>query len=359
MPRPRNTNSAPRRGRSVTSSASNTPIAKIQLCGTCDLDVGDSAIGCDECQTWVHDSEMCSGLPQDVIDAIARHNGEGIKFVCTKCRINCSTPRQSSPSGRTTPQVVELMAQLFQQLKGLCSSVQYLLHISKTKPLDPPAGARQENTEPVPGANPCVRSAPTPVPVTTQTSNTPDSYRQIVREELRELEEQRKRRNSLVIRGLEAGNCEEAIQKFGMVSEYLIGHRVTLTDVVKIHGEPDLFRGKINNDEVRKSVLDIAKQLKNSEQFCSVFIRRDLTYNQRQLLKARQTAARDAVTSHVRPFRAHTQGDPPPEVNRTHGPDTLDQTTTTAEPDTNAVVTPAPTSVVETTPKAVISPSNN
>lgn len=231
MPGSRSTNGAPRRGRSQTASSGKPPIPKTQLCGTCDKDVGDTAIGCDECEVWVHDSEMCSGLPQDVIDAISRHNGQGIKFVCTKCRINVTTSKQSSPPGGNDPPVVELVAQLFQQLKGLCSSVQYLLEMSKARPLDIPASAGQAVPEPAPVAHPFIQPTHTTGPVTTpaQALGTSESYRQIVREELKELDEQRKRRNSLVVRGLGAGDGDEAIQKFGMVSEYLTGQKVALT----------------------------------------------------------------------------------------------------------------------------------
>lgn len=72
-----------------------------------------------------------------------------------------------------------------------------------------------------------------------------------------------------MIRGLDAGNGEQAIQKFEVVSGFLIGCRVTLTDVVKIRGESDLFRVKVNDDDVRKSILNKAKQLKKTP---SIFV---------------------------------------------------------------------------------------
>ena len=63
---------------------------------------------------------------------------------------------------------------------------------------------------------------------------------------------------------------------------------MTLEDVVRIPSETDLYRGKIKDDSTRKLILDKAKNLKGSTQFGSVFIRRDLTYNQRMELRARR-----------------------------------------------------------------------
>lgn len=358
MPRPRNANGAPRRGRNDAGvSKPNMPTA--QLCGTCDTDVGDSAIGCDECETWVHDSEMCSGLPQDMIDAIARHNGEGIKFVCTKCRIKSSSTRPSSQSGRSDSQVVELVAQLFQQLRGLCGSVQYLLELSKSRPsvpLDPPRVVNPELANTTANIHLSPQAAPgntsLVAPMVSPHTQTSDSYRQIVREELRELDEQRKRRNSLVVRGLAASNAEEAAHRFEVISEYLTGRKVGLTDVVKIQGESDLFRGKINDDEVRKSVLDKAKQLKNSEQFHTIFIRRDLTYNQRQLLKARQAVARDPVSGPPRPSRTYSRRNPSELVTAQSTTSPTDNTTA-AHAESNTASPLHPTAAEETVPKSV------
>ena len=47
----------------------------VQLCVSCSKDVGDAAIGCDKCEQWVHSTEMCSGLPQRVIDTIMEYDG--------------------------------------------------------------------------------------------------------------------------------------------------------------------------------------------------------------------------------------------------------------------------------------------
>ena len=59
--------------------------------------------------------------------------------------------------------------------------------------------------------------------------------------------------------------------------------------MVRIPGEADLFRGKVTDDEVRKSILDKAKHLKDSSSYDKIFIRRDLTFNQRATLKGQES----------------------------------------------------------------------
>ena len=80
---------------SQSDSTSKTDTADgQQLCGTCNVDVGDSPIGCDDCETWVHSTEMCSGLPETVLDAILEYDGHGIKFQCMNCRLGKQQGRQ-------------------------------------------------------------------------------------------------------------------------------------------------------------------------------------------------------------------------------------------------------------------------
>ena len=182
--------------------------------------------------------------------------------------------------------MAELVGQLFQQVKGISNIVQEL--VTQVKALSIQNKPNQPISAPHP--NPSYASALASTPGQPNASPSLE-YRTLVREELRELEEQRKRRDSLVIRGLGANSAQEAVRNFETVSEHLIQRKVTLEDVVRIPSETDLYRGKIKDDSTRKLVLDKAKILKGSAQFASVFIRRDLTYNQRMELRARRALA--------------------------------------------------------------------
>ena len=146
---------------------------------------------------------------------------------------------------------------------------------------------QQPEPVPVPNPNPNQSGNPGAMPVSGPPST---EYRKVVREELRELQEQQKRRSSLVIRGLGAGTASAAISAFEQVSQYLTNQKVTLTDVVRIPSESDLFRGKVTDDDARRLILEKSKQLKDAPRYGSVFIRRDLTFKQRSELKAKRDA---------------------------------------------------------------------
>ena len=300
-----------RRGRSASVASSSMPAESgtpgAQLCGTCCRDVGDKAIGCDECETWVHNTEMCSGLSMDMIQAIDRYEGAGIKFVCTKCRLDFSAKRGGSPSSSTEMHLVELVKHLSQQMMGICSVVQQLK--AEICMIRQPESALTNSTNqtinqptahvPMPPDPNLMTSASGAKPLTVSGPPSPE-YRKVVREELRELQEQQKRRASLVIRGLGADSAGAAVRAFEEVTEFLIDQKVTLTDVVRIPSESDLYRGKVADDATRKLILDRAKQLKDAAQFGTVFIRRDLTFKQRSELRMRREAAA-LTTSSNRP----------------------------------------------------------
>ena len=317
---------AQRRGESVgdvdedASSAVTNQNAEVSLCGTCEKPLGEESIGCDECEDWLHNTDMCTGLTQDILDAIGRYNGQGIKFVCTKCRLKSSRPKGNSTVGNSETHIVDMVSQLFQQLRGICNVVQSLAEEVKliTSQTRERSSGSESSGHPRPAPN--AQSAQSSMTYASVTASPPvhsmsssEDYRKVVREELRELEEQRKRKNSLVIRGLQASSAREAVAKFETLSQHLIQQKVTLTDVVRISSETDLYRGKVSDDELKKCLLDKAKQLKNSGQYNSVYIRRDLTFKQRQVLKARRVAATagsgQAHGTHTAPPRIdiHTQ----------------------------------------------------
>ena len=120
-----------RNGRQTRSASASTlegpsrpDTREVNCCGTCTQAVGDDCIGCDKCEEWVHGSEMCSGLPQKVIDVILEYSGEGINYMCMKCRVKqaSSTSQHGSPSGRSENFMADTLGQLFQHLRQ-CPSI--------------------------------------------------------------------------------------------------------------------------------------------------------------------------------------------------------------------------------------------
>ena len=274
--------STARRGRSASSSLSAPPRPVndtpdgVQHCVSCSKDVGEDAIGCDRCEHWVHNTEMCSGLPQRVLDAITEYDGRGINFVCTKCRIL----RESSASNNAQPLMMELVTQIFQQMKGLCSTVQNL--VDQVKMI---------SSKPLPASS--STPAPPPPPKPSQ-----DEYKATIRKEILEMNERDKRRTSIIVKGLSASSPRDLAQKFSQISQEVMGVTASLTDVKLIPGHGNIFRAKIVDEDVRKQVLEKSKSLRGTEYSC-VYISRDLTYAQRAELFARRQARRAEADTRV------------------------------------------------------------
>ena len=243
------------------------------MCGSCAKDVGDDAIGCDSCEVWVHATEMCSGLPQNLITAIDQYNGGGIQFICTKCRVDHTSGRGKSPSSATEPHVAETLSQLSQHIKGICSVIQELMSQVKQLSAQPkPVGHADHNPQSVlshaagPPGNPQAQP--------------PHDYRAAIREEMRELREREKRSQSIIIKGLKANSAADFSVKFAQMTETHMGTRVELTDLINVTGHAHIYRAKISDESLRKMLLDRARHLRGTEHN-SVFISRDLTWAQR------------------------------------------------------------------------------
>ena len=273
---------------------------------SCSKDSGDFAFGCDKCGRWVHNTEMCSGLPQHMIDAIAKYDGANITFICTNCRLD----QGKSPSSGQLP-TSDIIAQLFQQIKGICSTVKELVDQVKTLTSTVPPQRAPPAATPRPQPPPTAHNIPQP-PCPQQPAV---DYRMIVHEELKEMKERDKRKQSIIIKGLQASSTNDLASKFEQLSEQVMGTKVGLCDVSSISGHPHLYRAKIVNDELRKTVLEKAKTLRNTD-YNSVYISRDLTYAQRSELFARRKARQTELAQTQNPVtsRPQTQNGPPPRA---------------------------------------------
>ena len=112
----------PNSGAGASGQSDPPNVRPIENCGTCAQAVDDHCIGCDKCELWVHATEMCSGLPQKVIDVILEYSGEGINYMCMKCRVAraSNTSRGGSPT-KSESFMADTLGQLFQHLRGMSS----------------------------------------------------------------------------------------------------------------------------------------------------------------------------------------------------------------------------------------------
>ena len=111
--------------------------------------------------------------------------------------------------------------------------------------------------------------------------------RESVQMELKELQEQEKRQNSVVLRGFQTDDDRLLRRKLDDVCLFLEVGTVEFSDFVKI-GNTGLFRAKIRDREQRIVLLNNVKRLRNSEQYRSLYIQHDLTYRQQQDMIARR-----------------------------------------------------------------------
>ena len=316
----------------------------------CGLEVKNNQQGiqCDLCSVWFH--AFCQDVPKSAYNALGKHSC--IAFICDGCKRLPSlekllprstksvaiqtflvpevddanpTPRHDSilvessvqtegPTDKlglssSTPDHGEILPQLVDRVIGLEKTLKdHTAVLSQMLPKSEidqhPSGETASNGDkqasfaevlkassgkPFTSAVPQAGRSVTPGPGPLQRQASSKDYRQAVREELLELEERRKRRASLVIRGLHASSVADAVAKFRIITQDLIGEQVNLSEACRIRNDADLFRGNVHEPRLRRLILDHARELKDSR-YSQVYIRRDLTFQQREDLKARRLA---------------------------------------------------------------------
>ena len=292
-------------------------------CGMCGVLVADSGIGCDRCSEWFHPTEMCTGLPQEAISLIAAHQTDNsVLFVCTGCRVNPGTGSWTKAGrGRNSDQEA-MIKQLYLTVKGLCGTVASLTSKFDTlieaqrqqgaRQASLPNSVSQGSSEPITQGQRAFESrAKAPILPHQEIIE----YRTMIRQEVKELREREKRKDSIVVRGLTSTTLADVTTEFEEISSMMIGSSVTLTDIVRIPDHPELYRAKILDEGKRKLILEKAKTLKGSR-YDGVFIRRDLTYAQRQELKMRRE--RQLHETGLRTQSGHNSTRPPNSEGRGH-----------------------------------------
>ena len=263
---------------------------RVDHCGLCGGVAPDVTIGCDRCRLKYHPVTQCTGLKKPTIDAVLA-DGDAVKFICSACR--CSGPAPTrvttrSQSANLSPPDVSLpvsISQVFEIVKALAVSM-----TSLTQQVTALA-ATVANTKaaPAPTMPPPDRSA---IPGTPSARQGAPMNRGALLGELREFEERQRRRDSVIVRGLEANTNEEVGHMFGNISTMLIGRRVPAEGLYCIDRTKRLYRLKISDRDTRAELLKKAPRLKDNPNYRKVFVSRDLTYMQRGDLRQQRIARR-------------------------------------------------------------------
>ena len=379
---------------------------------TCGLEVkkDHQGIECDICGMWYH--IVCQKMSKTAYNALSKHYAI-LAFICDRCRKrpnlsriqpkqavrdasvqttrapngpgSCGAPKPKSSSTAQTDEVhpvtptrtrndSETLSQLASSMCQIETSIKEhnkLLAESK-KILDTltvgQSGSRPTYADVTKSQTQQAKSDTTHYNTRAQQvlsgfghnqSYDSSNYRHIVRAELQEMEERKKRVSSLVVRGLRVSSAGEAAAKFSDIIFALTGERTQWTEVCRIRSDADLFRGNIHDSRVRKLILDEAKNLRDSEH-SHVFIRRDLTYQQREELRARNPPR------FQRQYQWSRQG-PGPALQGEHSQSRTQDHTPTLTPDPRSgspdryqetVPKQAPTPIITTVPASAENNSN-
>ena len=95
----------------------------------------------------------------------------------------------------------------------------------------------------------------------------------------------------MIIKGLRASSAGDLTSKFEQPSEQVISSKVSLSDVSSILGYPNFYQAKITSDDLRKTVLEKAKMLRDSDYSSVYILTSPMLIDQSCLLAERQDRA--------------------------------------------------------------------
>ena len=271
---------------STSAPIPNLPTSQTQLngatngvgdkCSFCSVSIGADSVGCDKCERWFCPSTMCLGVPDNVVRSFLGEGGDAILFVCTECRISESRGSPSSSQGLASQQML-------QTIKGLCTTISSLVQ---------QVAMLQQNVTSLLSAGGSTGGG-------SQSQSDPSSQaviRESIREEVREVREREKRKDSVIIRGVARPDQVPII--LNDVSHHLLGRSVVFSDIKTLDSSRSIYRCKIFNDKDRTDLLSKTRELRNNDNFKTIFINRDLTWNQRQKLFADRQRRSNPDDSH-------------------------------------------------------------
>ena len=250
-----------------------------EICGFCVSLVEDNGVVCVKCAGSYHANQQCTGLEEAVLNCFTSGTGEGLAYICVSCRIERPTAHRGADSSNTQQ---ESPGQLYNMVQSLATTVSTMMQqITKL-------------TE----------------SVQTLTDRAHSSQVSLNDEDLfikfHEFEDRKRRRDSIIVRGIIAENITPFINTFQAITEEITGNRTvpSQADIHTIAADRNLFRVTVSNRDVRVSILQNARKLKDSANFSGVFISRDLTFQQRQAAKTRREESREQGASRGGAYRS-------------------------------------------------------
>ena len=244
------------------------------MCSTCGCRVERQAsLACGACGKSFHAETVCVGISIKSIECIMTE-GNAVRYFCCSCRYN-------NKIGNSSPQKAEnvnpdFFSQLLEMVGALAGQVREL--VNKASRIDGGEAHYGRDKTSVGAA----------------LSRGHDVDKVTLQREIKEFHEREKRKASVIVRGCAANNPSEVQSTVDDICKVLSIDRVALKKVATLKTK-GLFRCQIEDDERRKILLQNVKKLRNIEKYRRVYIDRDLTYQQRQELKARRENAKGGI----------------------------------------------------------------
>ena len=255
------------KGKSRVGNQADVTDKSPDICGFCTSVTMSDAIGCDKCPQWFHPTVQCTGLKLPTIKCIQDEGGDAVRFVCCSCRCKPSNNDSLTSSNSMSSDNIAV-SQLFETVKSLAASVIELRNQVSDLTNQISSQAQRNYSD-----------------------NPSNSFsRNDLYSEIREYEERKKRKDSLIVRGTSAKSDAEFAGIFSNIATRVLDKRViaSVSDVYCIKKDTSLYRINVSDSAIRQEILTKCKTLKNDPNYKTVYISRDLTYSQRMEMRKRR-----------------------------------------------------------------------
>ena len=273
-------------------------------CGTCQADVksSDKALLCDLCNKWQH--TRCINITDEyykLMKKLCSTQGKGNHWYCPGCdsvasqvlvsikSLNDKHNKLETKHEELVSDVIEIKSEIEALKLSFAEVTKSEIEALKLSFAEVTKGPAKPHVSPI------------------TTTVTLDKH---VKIELAEAMEREKRRSNLVIVGLQEGSENEERDRVKEILKQCVGEEVDFKIVGRIgklvSGKSRLTRFSVVEDQMRKSILKGARNLKEKEEYRNVFIMPDLTKKQQEngkklrdkLKEIRASGVSDAKIAH-------------------------------------------------------------
>ena len=231
---------------------------------------GRTSVACEKCSKKFHAEERCLGVNNTVIEALLIENS-AISYNCCVCR------GSSNNFNGSMGQVMGIIGSLVSDMRKVMAEISLR------------TGNAHSHNNSVDASNVAGHSISE-----TASNQMPFRPGNAIMNEIREVYERDKRKNSVVIRGVMNKSEHEVKNIFNGACSYLAVGNIQISDLTKL--SPSVWSGKVLDTPSRLKLLSETKRLRSSNIFKDIYIQRNLTYRQRRDLLAKRARGNNQIS---------------------------------------------------------------